>query len=92
LYSDDGGATWEIQTSGTSQTLYDIDIEGVNDGHVVGSKGTILHTEDGLTWEKQISGENEQLFSVWIYSYDVIWAVGRDGIILKADNGGHPHD
>src|SRR5229473_129897 len=53
----DGGATWAVQTSGTTNTLTGVSFVDANIGTVVGAWGTILRTTDGgATWTPQWSG------------------------------------
>ena len=43
LHSTDGGASWNVQSSGTSANLLDIFFTSPIDGYAVGTSGTILH-------------------------------------------------
>src|SRR5262249_1317752 len=43
----DGGNSWTIQASGTTQTLWDVSFIDANNGTAVGEGGTILGTTDG---------------------------------------------
>ena len=53
----DGGSSWTIQASGTTQTLWDVSFIDVNNGTAVGEGGTILGTTDGgNNWVTQTSG------------------------------------
>jgi len=47
LYSDNGGASWVLQNSGTKNPLYSVYFTDAYNGWVVGLYGTILHTTDG---------------------------------------------
>ena len=54
LASTDGGASFQMQSSGLIPTkekpipdLYNVDFRDESEGYIVGSKGTILRTEDG---------------------------------------------
>ncbi|MEL6971011.1 MAG: YCF48-related protein [Bacteroidota bacterium] len=42
LHTTDGGANWEIQTSGTSENLFGVFFTDANTGWAVGEEGTIL--------------------------------------------------
>src|SRR5712671_1288482 len=53
----DGGNSWTIQTSGTTQTLWAVSFTDANNGTAVGEGGTIVRTTDGGThWASQASG------------------------------------
>src|SRR5438094_3098479 len=58
----DGGNSWTIQVSGTTQNLWAISFKDSNNGTGVGEGGTILGTTDGgANWVSQISGTTRQL-------------------------------
>ena len=66
LHSSDDGASWQAQTSGSSQILADVWGSGPNNVFVVGDNGTILHTtNDGAVWKAQDAGTSEYVSSVW---------------------------
>jgi photosystem II stability/assembly factor-like uncharacterized protein len=47
LRTEDGGATWNPQFSGTTSNLYGVSFVDANIGTAVGEWGRILRTEDG---------------------------------------------
>ena len=47
LRTDDGGATWTTQSSGTTNDLYAVSFVDANTGTAVGARGTILRTNTG---------------------------------------------
>jgi hypothetical protein len=57
----DGGSSWTIQVSGTTQTLWAVSFTDVNNGTAVGEGGTILRTTDVATFGS--ANQAEQLFS-----------------------------
>src|SRR5260370_38113224 len=58
----DGGATWKVQWSGTTQHLFGVSFTDANTGTVVGDNGTILRTADGGgTWKGQSSRTGDLL-------------------------------
>ena len=88
LHTEDGGRSWEPQSSGTSVHLSSVAFATPQSGWAVGEKGTILHTEDaGATWKPQSSGTREHLSSVAFATSQSGWAVGP-GIILHTEDGG----
>src|ERR1041385_3454664 len=55
--TSDGGSSWTIQSSGTTENLWAVSFSDVNNGTAVGENGTILRTTDGgNNWVSQISG------------------------------------
>ena len=47
LKTTNGGLTWILKSSGTSENLYGVYFADKNNGAIVGSRGTILKTIDG---------------------------------------------
>ena len=73
IFSQEG---WILQTSGTTNDLYDVFCIGQNNCWTVGIKGTILRTTDGGTnWVSQIEIPLEDFFSVQFINPDTGWAV-----------------
>jgi photosystem II stability/assembly factor-like uncharacterized protein len=80
---------WFTQSSGTSQTLYSVSFIGSNNGTIVGTGGTILHTTNGgMTWVPQLSGTNNDLKHVSFSDINTGIAVGNSGTILYTTDGG----
>src|SRR5213075_2321621 len=61
----DGGNSWTIQASGTTQTLWAVSFTDANHGTAVGEAGIIVGTTDGGDhWVTQPSGTTFQLRGV----------------------------
>src|SRR5438034_1339933 len=61
----DGGNSWTIQSSGTTQNLWAVSFVDANNGTAVGESGTIIATTDGgAHWLPQTSGTAVQLRGV----------------------------
>src|SRR6266446_6688881 len=61
----DGGHSWTVQVSGTTQSLWAVSFTDANNGTAVGEGGTILRTTDGgSSWLPQTSGTENTLFGV----------------------------
>src|SRR6267378_6681144 len=61
----DGGNSWTIQASGTTQTLWAVSFTDANNGTAVGEGGTIVRTTDsGNHWVTQPSGTTLQFRGV----------------------------
>jgi photosystem II stability/assembly factor-like uncharacterized protein len=58
-------------------------------GWVVGTKGTVLKTENGGRAWKKIREGPESLLQTYFVDEDKGWAVGRLGVVLSTRDGGH---
>ncbi len=57
LHTEDGGRTWNTQTSRTRADLIEVTFATPQSGWAVGDRGTTLHTDDGgNTWTPQRCG------------------------------------
>ena len=89
LRTTNGGTTWDIQPSGTTQNLQDVYFTDANTGTIVGWYGAIFRTTNGgSSWDTQTSGTSGHLKGVAFTDADNGWAVGG-GLILHTTNGGH---
>lgn len=85
----DGGRTWQVQNTGTTEHFLAIDFVDTVNGWAVGRSGSIARTRDaGETWEQQKSGTDHHLFSVFALSPQRAVAVGDWGTILRTNDGG----
>src|SRR5438034_7511592 len=86
----DGGNSWTIQVSGTTQNLWAVSFKDSNKGTAVGEGGTILGTTDGgANWVPQTSGTTLQLRGVSLSDANNGTAVGEGGTILRTTDGGN---
>src|SRR5437773_10032700 len=86
----DGGNSWTIQVSGTTQNLWAVSFKDSNEGTAVGEGGTILGTTDGgANWVPQTSGTTLQLRGVSLSDANTGTAVGEGGTILRTTDGGN---
>ena len=89
LRTTNGGASWAIQSSGTTMPLYGSWFTDANTGTLVGSSDTILRTTDGgASWAIQSSGTTNNLYGVCFMNADTGIAVGNAGTILRTTDGG----
>src|SRR6266851_4011468 len=89
LRTEDGGATWTLQSSGTSNPLLGVSFVDPNTGTAVGNNGTILRTIDGgATWMPQSGGTSNTLWGVSFVDANTGTAVGDSGTILRTTDGG----
>src|SRR5438045_9570817 len=86
----DGGNSWTIQVSGTTQNLWAVSFKDSNKGTAVGEGGTILGTTDGgANWVPQTSGTTLQLRGVSLSDANTGTAVGEGGTTLRTTDGGN---
>ena len=89
LHTNDGGATWTRQDSGTDYTLTSISFVDTKNGWAAGDGGTIIHTKDGgLSWIKQKSPVEYFLMGVHFANDQEGWIVTERTTILHTENGG----
>jgi hypothetical protein len=87
--SDDGGRSWVIQLSGTSNDVFGVNFIDTTRGIIVGAKGTILATNDaGHEWHKIKSGVEANLITVRYATPDTVYACGAQGIIMRSTSSG----
>lgn len=88
LRTINGGQTWTIQNTNTTQTLNDVHFVTSSIGWVVGTNGLILRTSTGGTsWSELVSTTIEDLNGIYAYNQLVAWACGGSGTVLKTTNG-----
>ena len=88
-YSDNGGKSWAIQTSGTLSDLSGINFIDTTQGIIVGSRGTILMTDNaGREWHPKQSGIEANLIAIRYATKDTVFACGAQGTILRSITGG----
>ena len=84
-----GFSTWLSLASGTTTNLRDVTFVDLDQGWVVGDRGTLLRTVDGgETWHVQNSNTDRRLSSVVFADAVSGWVVGDDGTILRTRDGG----
>lgn len=86
----DGGVSWHLQPSRTTEQLFDVDFIDNRRGWIVGRSGLILYTENGgNTWEPQSSGTDKHLFAVDFVDGELGVAVGDWGTVVATRDGGN---
>ena len=97
LATDNGGATWNVQSSPTGDDLFSVAFSDSKHGLAVGN-GTILTTTDGgAHWRMHSAGNGNFLTSVAVQDKTHACAVGRHvgsdgvfaGLILRISDGGN---
>jgi photosystem II stability/assembly factor-like uncharacterized protein len=92
LVTQDGGATWNRQTSGLPSNGACFNGVWFADGQrgwAVGEFGTIYATSDGgATWKGQQSGLSKTLLDVCFAGSSTGWVVGESGTILETTQAG----
>jgi len=83
------GKPWTLITSGTSQTLHDINFADAMTAYAVGEAGAIVKTSDGgESFTSLTSGTGSNLNGVHFTHPDTGFAVGDAGTILHTTDGG----
>jgi photosystem II stability/assembly factor-like uncharacterized protein len=86
MKSTNGGVSWTLQLSGTTNTLRFINAITANDIWVGGDNGTILHTTNGgVQWLTQYVGSTASVNSMLFLSGVKAIAVGSGGTILECN-------
>ncbi len=86
--TEDAGASWSIRTSGTTEDLWDVDVQPNGTAVAVGASGTILRSSDrGWNWSVRSAAGNH-LRSVSIRSGGLAVASGLDGAIRRSTDDG----
>ncbi len=95
LHSSDQGVSWQVQSTGISTPLRDIDFIDEQHGWAVGSFGTILTTANGgKTWRAQRGGNRRAGFSLLTSASDQLGAEvvasqaighGYRGVVFNTD-------
>ncbi len=79
----DGGITWALKPTGTTQHINDISFYNSSIGIAVGDSGTILKTTDGGdTWLAESCSVNERLLGITFVNTADAVIVGENGTIL----------
>ncbi|HJQ26545.1 MAG TPA: YCF48-related protein [Blastocatellia bacterium] len=88
LMTNNGGASWREQHSGTEAQLFHLSFRD-DRGWAVGTGGTLLHTNDGgRNWYPQRSGVQEDLNRVYFIDDHTGLITGDKGVLLRSENGG----
>ncbi|HEY6470505.1 MAG TPA: YCF48-related protein [Candidatus Dormibacteraeota bacterium] len=84
--------TWQLQSSGTSQPLYDVACLSEVRCMAVGGAGTILATDDGgETWHAQANpaaGSSAPLYRIACVAPESCYVIARPDTIFVTHNGG----
>lgn len=92
IHTSNGGATWTMQVSGTTNHLYGVDFTDASSGWAVGGfgHGSVLHTTDGgSNWVLGGSWNTNDLYGVAFVDAERGWIVGAGGLIRRTTNGGN---
>ena len=89
LHSSDRGKSWEVQSSPTQSSLFNVRFVSPLKGWIGGSYGTVLHTTDGgKNWRAQPVGTTEHLFAADWLEETHGWLVGSRGTTVRTEDGG----
>lgn len=92
IRSDDGGASWRIQETGSEANLQDVAAWDGRRAVVVGNEGIVLRTTDGGASWLEVEAPRSQivnkLLRVEAYPDGRAVAVGAGGMIIASEDGG----
>lgn len=89
LHTADGGKTWQIQKSPTTDPLFSVSFADTQRGVITGRDGALLFTEDGgKIWKFLQNPKKVHLISVSHSDPQNFWAVGDFGTIIHSYDGG----
>ncbi len=86
--SEDGGRTWQRQTSGVSIALADGSASTDLVCWLVGARGVVLRTTDGRTWQRIASPTSDDLVSVHAWSESIAAVIAADRTAYETADGG----
>jgi poly(3-hydroxybutyrate) depolymerase/photosystem II stability/assembly factor-like uncharacterized protein len=82
--SENDGASWFEQASGTTEDLYAVSFADGQNGAAVGRNGTVLVTTNGgTTWTPRSFGATTTLAAVRVDA-TTVWVGGQDGLVAHA--------
>lgn len=88
-YTADGGATWNAQSSPSSNFLFGIYFSDAATGWICGDYGVVLKTTDGgSTWNAPTTPTSSRMYDIVFIDGLNGWAVGQNGTILHSGDGG----
>jgi photosystem II stability/assembly factor-like uncharacterized protein len=84
----DGGLTWILQPTPTTDTLSEVVATSTSSAWAVGGNGTLLGTTTaGQSWTSLTSNTSANLYGIDAGGATTLWAVGEAGTIIKTTNG-----
>jgi len=84
-----GGVTWNLMSSGTTESLFGVKFVDAMIGYACGNNGAIVRTTNGGdNWSPETSPLNEILTDVWFTSANTGYISSWSGKVLKTTNGG----
>ena len=92
LCTTDGGATWVREESGTTQSFFDVVVNGGGGASggcwVVGARGVLLRSTDaGASWQSR-SFTTSNLNAVELVGPDTVWVAGAGGLLACSTDAG----
>ncbi|KAA3616691.1 MAG: T9SS C-terminal target domain-containing protein [Calditrichaeota bacterium] len=90
IKTDDGGESWQSQTSPLEQNAFLNDAHFIDNftGWAVGRNGTVIKTVDGgHSWAQLQTPSIENLVKVFFFDADTGWVCGSQGLYETVDGG-----
>ena len=90
LRTDDGGFSWRREFVPVDTNLSGVFVRDRKNAVAVGSRGTILITNNAKDWKRLQIDARDQFYGVAFAGEDLLtgWVVGTYGRILRSDDGG----
>lgn len=88
IKSTDGGNSWSLVTSPTSDKINDAFFIDQNTGWIVAASSIFKTTDGGSTWNVQNDGTSATLYGIDFINSTTGWIVGTSRTILKTTDGG----
>ena len=87
--TDDGGESWQRQSTPATSRLRAVRFVDPRHGWAVGDGGAILQTMDGGgSWQLSSSGTQANLLDVFVFDVRHGWAVGEQATLARTTDGG----
>jgi len=87
-HSTDGGATWQMQTTGVTETLASGSSPSPSVCWLVGPRGIVLLSTDGVTWKRVAFPEAVLLVKISATDRDTATVTAADGRQFVTDDAG----
>jgi len=90
FFTTDGGSSWDVGISGTTEKLTSVFYLNANTGFVTGLNGTLLKTiNGGLNWTPIPTGTSQAIFDVYFWDTQTGIMAGQGGMCQRTANGGN---